>query len=100
MSKYHLDITEETKIRWSGSWGETPWETVELHITAWACMDRLRGGFEIYDIETRGERYYGEGGLWFNVDGDLLDYDGVYDLDSRIRKWIEEEVNNEAFESW
>lgn len=95
MSKYNLDITVEKKIRWAGSWGESDWETAELHITAWACMERKRGGFEIFDTATKGERWYAEGGLWFNADGRLVDYDGVYDLDSRIRKWIEEEVGME-----
>jgi hypothetical protein len=92
MSRYSLDITVEKKICWGGSWGNTQWEDVELRIRAWACMDRQRGGFEIYDIATRGEAYYGEGGLWFDEDGDLVDYDGVYDLDRDIREWIEMEV--------
>ena len=92
MSRYELDITEESKARLTASWGETKWEAVELRITAWACMERLRGGFEIYDTATRGERWYAEGGLWFDEDGDLTDYDGVFSLDSRISKWIEEEV--------
>jgi len=95
MSKYSLDITKESKVRLTGSWGATEWETAEIRITAWACMDRQRGGFEIYDTATRGERWYAEGGLWFNADGRLVDYDGVYDLDSRIRQWIEEEVDME-----
>lgn len=89
MADYELDITEETTVRWEGSWGASEPQKATLRITAWASIDRQRGGFEIYDIETRGEAWYAEGGLWFNEDMELMDYDGVFSLDSRIRAWIE-----------
>ena len=39
----------------------------------------IYGWFELYDIETGGESWYAEGGLWF--DGKkLTDYDGVFEL--------------------
>ena len=88
MSQYDLDIEVETKVRMEGSWGATPFENATLRITAHANMDRLRGWFEIYDTDG-GDRWYAEGGLWFNQDGELVDYDGVGNLDWRIRKWIE-----------
>lgn len=41
------------------------------------------GWFEFYDTDTGGERWYAEGGLWF--DGlVLMDYDGVYSLPQEI----------------
>jgi len=37
------------------------------------------GWFEIYDIESGGEDWYAEGGIWF--DGmTIVDYDGVFAL--------------------
>jgi hypothetical protein len=41
--------------------------------------DRSEGFFEIYDIETGGDDWYGEGGLWF-IGKELTDYDGVFAL--------------------
>ena len=46
-----------------------------------------RGWFEMYDLESGGDDYYAEGGLWF--DGrELIDYDGVFQLDENIEKWL------------
>jgi len=85
-----LFLEVPSKFRYGGSWGATQWEEGTLRITAWADRERGRGGFEIFDLETRGERCYGEGGLWFNDEGHLVDYDGVGSLDSRILSWLEE----------
>jgi hypothetical protein len=41
--------------------------------------DRSEGFFEIYDIETGGDDWYAEGGLWF-IGKELTDYDGVFAL--------------------
>ena len=53
---------------------------VEINIT-----NGKLGSFEIYDIETGGESWYAEGGLWFNGK-DLIDYDGVFALPKSIEK--------------
>ena len=90
---YSMEIEKELSVRHEGSWGATQWEKATVRITAWACDERKRGGFELYDIETRGDRYYAEGGLWFNDDMRLVDYDGVYGLPSDVRTWILEEVS-------
>jgi hypothetical protein len=42
-----------------------------------------RGSFEIYDVETGGDRVYAEGGLWFSGKY-LRDYDGVFELPGYI----------------
>ena len=85
-----LDIERESRVRWENSFGASKPETKTMRITAWACADRQRGGFEIYDIESRGERYYGEGGMWFGDDGFIYDYDGVFSLDRDIILWLDD----------
>jgi len=95
MSRYNLDIEVETEVRMEGSWGASPWEKTTLRITAWANMDKLRGGFEIYDTDG-GDRWYAEGGLWFTQNGELADYDGVGNLDYRIRQWIKNGFTDEG----
>src|SRR6056300_944521 len=94
-----LDITEKSLFRMEGSWGATQWEEGTLHITAWVNQDECRGGFEIYDVETGGNRVYAEGCLEFddNCNDDrgvkivLVDYDGVDSLDLRIVEWLADE---------
>ena len=58
---------------------------LNVSITLW----ENRGCFEIYDIETEGEEWYAEGGLWFNGK-DLTDYDGVFALPSCIEDKLTE----------
>lgn len=58
-------------------------------ITVKIFGDILRGGFEKYDAKTRGETYHCEGGLWFDG-GELVDYDGVYQLGMDVGELIEE----------
>ena len=61
---------------------------VELEVTVGIKEDGKYGWFEIYDIETGGESWYAEGGLWF--DGKTLtDYDGTFSLP----KPVEEKLN-------
>lgn len=45
---------------------------------------RCRGYFEIYDIESGGDNWYAEGGLWFNGIRELTEYDGVFSLSKEI----------------
>lgn len=46
-------------------------------------IDDERGYFELSDVETGGEKWYADGGLWF--DGKkLIDYDGVFELPEQI----------------
>jgi len=95
---YRLDIEEESQVRLEGSWGATSFEVRTMRITAWVNTEKMRGGFEIYDIETGGNDYYAEGGLWFNAYGELVDYDGVFSLDSRIEEWCASIVWNDEEE--
>ena len=55
---------------------------VKLHITVGINSEDY-GWFEIYDIESGGNEWYAEGGLWF--DGKIVtEYDGVFSLPSVI----------------
>tara|TARA_R110002020_G_scaffold17765_7_gene62046 strand:+ start:1630 stop:1935 length:306 start_codon:yes stop_codon:yes gene_type:complete len=47
------------------------------------------GSFEVYDTQSAGDEYYGEGGLWFR-DNILVDYDGVYALMPQIVRKLKE----------
>jgi len=54
-------------------------ENIELNVTIGINDADGTGWFELYDTETGGDEWYGEGGLWF--DGkELTDYDGVFAL--------------------
>lgn len=52
-------------------------ENIELSVTI--GIDGETGWFEIYDTDTGGDEWYGEGGLWFEGKH-LTDYDGVFSL--------------------
>jgi hypothetical protein len=65
-------------------------EGVELEVTVGIKEDGEYGWFELYDIETGGDEWYAEGGLWF--DGKTLtDYDGVFELpipvEEKLKEW-------------
>jgi hypothetical protein len=57
-------------------------DDVELEITIGINSDEY-GYFEMYDVETGGENWHAEGGIWF--DGkNVIDYDGVFSLPAAI----------------
>jgi hypothetical protein len=84
-----LNTTETRWVSWGGSWGNTESVKATMKITAKANRETKRGCFEIYDEETRGDAFYCEGGLWFDDDGFLDDYDGVYSLDIGVTQWLD-----------
>lgn len=51
---------------------------IKLHVSI-GIKDDTYGWFEFYDIESGGDDWYAEGGLWFK-NGELTDYDGVFSL--------------------
>ena len=85
-----LDMERESKVRWETSFSASKPEKRTMKITAWACADRKRGGFEIYDVESGGDDYYGEGSMSFGDDGFINDYDGVFSLDRDIIRWLDD----------
>lgn len=51
--------------------------------------ERDYGSFEIYDLDSGGNDFYSEGGLWFR-DGELVDYDGIFSLPIPVLDKLEE----------
>ena len=47
------------------------------------CDETSKGWFEFYDIDSKGEDFHAEGGLWFK-EKELIDYDGVFELPETI----------------
>ena len=97
-NEWNLDIEEERGVCWEGSWGASERVPRVMRITATCYPEKMgsgeykRGGwFEIYDTNTAGEEFYGSGGLWFDADGYLCDYDGVGSLDLAIVEWLDEQ---------
>ena len=62
---------------------------VELEVTV-GINNEGYGWFEFLDVETSGENWYAEGGLWFNDNKELTDYDGIFCLPDFIIQKLEE----------
>lgn len=62
--------------------------SVELSITVGINSEDY-GWFELYDTKTGGDRWYADGGLWFD-NKTLTDYDGVYALPIEIIEKLEQ----------
>jgi len=52
----------------------------------YSCKPYYYGSFEWYSDD---ERWYCEGGLWFNEDKELDDYDGCYSLATEVMDAVE-----------
>ena len=48
------------------------------------------GSFEVYDLESGGDDFYAEGGMWFEGKR-LFDYDGVFSLPTEITDALKKE---------
>lgn len=84
-----MDTTETRYVCMEGSWGATPRVERTMRLTASINSETGRGCFEVYDVESRGEEFYGEGSLTLNGNGYLCDYDGVGSLDMGIVEWLD-----------
>lgn len=63
-------------------------ETVSMTTKVWLWESYPdRGSFTWGD----GEDWYAEGGLWFDGEGFLSDFDGVFDLPPAVIKWLYDE---------
>ena len=58
-------------------------ENEEMDVTVGVSDEDNYGYFEIYDTKSGGDRFYGEGGLWF-TGKTLTDYDGVFELSDHV----------------
>ncbi len=69
-------------------------ENVEMDTEVCVDQEHQYGGwYETYDLETGGDRFYAEGVLEVNFDGDkatLVGYDGCHELPDYIIKALEE----------
>ena len=62
--------------------------SVTLEVTV-GINNPTYGWFELYDIETGGEEWYAEGGLW--LEGNVVtEYDGVFALPPAITDKLKE----------
>ena len=78
-------IVVDTDIRYENSFGAiNDWEKKKITYNIWVDPIKQVGGYEMYDDD--GD-YYAEGMLQFDS-GELIDYDGVYDLPETIKKQL------------
>jgi len=87
MEKQSNILSEKWKeveyVNYQTSFNSTKPESRTMNYEVWWDKDHENGGFELYDEESGGNDYYGEGGLWFS--GELLtDYDGMFELPEAV----------------
>ena len=89
MQKQEFEFQVKQNLSLGNSFGTIKeQDDVELNVRVGINNDSY-GWFELYDLESGGEEWYAEGGLWFK-DKHLHDYDGVFSLPiSVVNKLIE-----------
>tara|TARA_R100001591_G_scaffold61834_1_gene71277 strand:+ start:1975 stop:2280 length:306 start_codon:yes stop_codon:yes gene_type:complete len=70
-----------------GQVGEAKVVTMKYNISF--NEERQYGSFELYDLESGGDEFYSEGGLWFE-ENELVDYDGIFCLPTPVLDKLEE----------
>jgi len=79
-------------VYYEGSWGATKPKTRTMKFKVGLPEEAPgQGWFEMWDVETNGNRAYGSGGLWFNRVKELVDYDGVSCISQVILDMCEEQ---------
>ena len=63
-------------------------ENIELEVSV-GINHAEYGWFEVYDVESSGDEWYAEGGLWFR-NKELVDYDGVFALPTCVLDKLDE----------
>jgi hypothetical protein len=66
---------------------------VVIEVTIGYDAEKEYGYFEFYDVKTGGDKWYAEGGLWFDNE-ELIDYDGVFELPTFVWEKLEEKGFN------
>lgn len=80
------NFTHTTNMTKSNSFGTLDKQNgVKLECTL-GIKDAGYGWFEIYDAKSGGERWYAEGGIWINNNGEVTDYDGIFELPDFIQE--------------
>tara|TARA_R110000824_G_scaffold368013_1_gene557263 strand:+ start:76 stop:387 length:312 start_codon:yes stop_codon:yes gene_type:complete len=80
-----------------GAVGERKTVTLRVHVSV-SDNNPTRGSFELYDIVTGGDQFYSEGGLWFDEDNSLTDYDGIFCLPDFIVDCLEKQFQKDVTE--
>ena len=89
MEKQKFEFKAVESLRLENSFGTIKeQENIELNVTI-GINDEGYGWFEVYDIETEGNEWYAEGGLWFK-DKEVVDYDGVFALPNCVEEKLKE----------
>jgi hypothetical protein len=82
-----ISFKKKQQVRMMNSFGETNWELVVMTYNIEVDTHKRYGCFEM--VSGCGT-YYTEGGLWF-TDGELVDYDGIFELpteiEDQLKKW-------------
>ena len=89
MSKLGKSFKKVRYVGWERSTSPTierEKKTMQYHV-GW-IKDEERGWWELYDDESGGDDYYGEGTLSFSGN-ELYDYDGAFSLDEEILNCLE-----------
>ena len=84
---FTLEKQYTSKSNSFGQVGEAKIVTIKYNISF--NEERQYGSFELYDLESGGNDFYAEGGLWFK-DNRLIDYDGIFSLPLPILDKLEE----------
>lgn len=83
-------FTTQESLSLENSFGTLKQEdNIELQVTV-GINDDSYGWFEIYDVETGGEEWYAEGGLWIDENKMITDYDGVFSLPRSVIQKLQE----------
>jgi hypothetical protein len=91
MQKFELNfIVKKSLIRENSFAVLEKAKDIELEVTIGYKPEENYGFFEFYDVESGGEEWYAEGGLWFNGK-ELIDYDGCFELPDFIIDAFEEQ---------
>lgn len=96
MTEY-IEIESEETMRYENSFGVVPNSTkTTTMVTRFQINEeRQRGSYEWYDKD--GDRYYCEGGLWFDENMILTDFDGNFDLPPDLIKYL---YDNGHLDEW
>ena len=96
MTEYIVIESEET-MHYENSFGVLPGTTnTTMMVTRFQINEeRQRGSFEWFDKD--GDDYYAEGGLWFDENMILTDFDGVFDLPPDLIKYL---YDNDHLAEW
>ena len=87
MKQETFTVTQALSLE--NSYGTLKAADVELEVTVGIKDPGDYGWFELYDVETGGDEWYAEGGLWIKGNT-VTEYDGVFALPPAITNKLKE----------